>query len=80
MSLAFCVHAEPLVLHELATHWPVPVLQIWPPVHCVSLVHLPQKFGCVAPQMEPFALAAQSLFARQSPGVHDPDRHRLFAP
>jgi hypothetical protein len=80
MSLGFCVHEEPLALHELATHWPLPILQICPPVHCVSLVHLPQKLGRDAPQMEPFALVAQSEFARQSPGVHEPDRHRLFAP
>ena len=66
--------------HTFATHFPLVVLQMLPPVHCVSLVHLPQKLGCEAPQIEPLALLLQSASARQSPGVHDPVRHKLLTP
>jgi hypothetical protein len=75
------VHALPLpTKHAFATHFPLVVLQMLPPVHCVSLVHLPQKFGCVAPQMDPLALLLQSVSTRQSPGVQDPLRHKLSTP
>jgi hypothetical protein len=80
-SLAFWLQALSLpTAHVLFTHLPLEVSQISPPAHCESAVHLPQKFGSVTPQIEPFALPAQSGSVRQSPGEQIPDKHKLFAP
>ena len=67
----------PVLTNVLAAQTPVPVLQTgFAGGHCWSVLHFPQKFGVVTPQMLPFGFAAQSVVARQSPFVHVPARHR----
>jgi hypothetical protein len=57
-------------LVPLATHFPVPRLQICPPVHCESAVHGPHWLGPPAPQMLPALLGpVQSAFVQQFPGT-----------
>jgi hypothetical protein len=72
--------AVPVQLPGLATHTPVPVLQIGSDelaaAHCASLVHLPHWFGVTIPHIGPFVLPLQSTLTRQLPGVQTPLKHK----
>jgi hypothetical protein len=57
----------PLQTAAFVSHAPVILLQTSPDLHCASRVHLPHVFGALAPQIDPFALPAQSEPVQQSP-------------
>jgi hypothetical protein len=80
-SAAFWLQALPVpVEHELATQLPLAKSQMLPEPHRLSLVHLPQKLACCAPQMGPLGLLVQSALSRQSPGMHAPELQRVPVP